>query len=283
MVNAKERRRLKRQLDQQQPVPVLNDQPVLIPVVEEITPPVDVSKLNAKERRLLRRQQERGVIIKPVKQVERPQKRMKNTLIPRKIHRTLFVGQLPFNVTKQDIQTHFIQAGEIQVRMLTNKSDGKFRGMAFIELENDEALGAALSRHHTLIKGRRINVELTASGGGTKSTLRKERIEKMREKQKEKQSEKAIAILNKIADNPESKFTKEDLDDRLIDFATWFDIETTKKALQEFHERVTDKIRNRKAFMMDILKKYRETDGDVDVKEYVKNRNARSSPRTRRN
>ncbi len=61
----------------------------------------------------------------------------------------------------------------------------------------------------------------------------------------------------------------------MIDFATWFDIETTKKALAEFDERVTDKIRNRKAFMMDILKKYRKTDGNVDVKEYVKNRNAR--------
>jgi nucleolar protein 6 len=181
----------------------------------------DVTQLNSKQRRLLLRKQkrdtegnsneEKGIQTKPRKKRKR-QEIKENKLAPvisvaesnesndddnadeknkkNKIHRTLFVGQLPFKCTEELIRKHFEEAGDIQVRMLTDKKTNKFRGLAFIEVKDNKALGAALSRHHTLLHGRRINVELTAGGGGTKSTKRKEKIETMRKKQSVKQIEK---------------------------------------------------------------------------------------------
>lgn len=47
----------------------------------------------------------------------------------------------------------------------------------------------ALSKDKSKIKGRKVNIELTAGGGGSKSEIRKERIKSRNEKfQKEKQS-----------------------------------------------------------------------------------------------
>ena len=63
-----------------------------------------------------------------VQKTKKRKKKSKKPLIERKIHRTLFVGQIPFRTTKEDIQKHFEEAGEIQVRMLTNRTTGKFKG-----------------------------------------------------------------------------------------------------------------------------------------------------------
>ena len=89
---------------------------------------------------------------------------------------------------------------------------------------------------------------------------------------------------------PDSKLTAADVDDRMIDFLSWFDYETAKVALDEYSRCVTDKVRyaalswpehsfsrdrhadsyffkiwygdrNRKAFIMGILKRFRTTDG----------------------
>ncbi|GLE10123.1 hypothetical protein PINS_up022118 [Pythium insidiosum] len=177
------------------------------------------------------------------------------------IHLTLFVGQLPFNATEADIRKHFSEAGEIQLRMLTDKKTRKFKGMAFIEVKDSKALGAALSRHHTLLKGRRINVELTASGGGNKSQQRREKIDTLRKKQSEKQLEKTRALVQKHIDTPGSKLTADDVDERMIDFLSWFDYGTAKTALDEFTKCSLDRVKNRKAFFMGILKRFRQTDG----------------------
>ena len=161
-------------------------------------------ELNAKARRALKRkaeaaEREENVVVaekknKVVVPEVKKQKTMKKRAVvkPRKIHRTLFVGQVPFKTTKEDLMIHFAEAGKVEIRMLTDKQTKKFRGMAFVEVQDEKGLGAALSRHHTLIKGRRINVEMTASGGGTKSTLRTDRLTKLKDKQTDKQLEKVF-------------------------------------------------------------------------------------------
>ncbi|CEG38972.1 h aca ribonucleoprotein complex subunit 1 [Plasmopara halstedii] len=177
------------------------------------------------------------------------------------IHLTLFVGQLPFKATEEMIRKHFAESGEIQVRMLTDKKTKKFKGMAFIEVKDSKALGAALSRHHTLLLGRRINVEMTASGGGTKSENRRNKIDLLRKKQSNVQVEKTKALIQKHIDGQEFKLQQDDVDDRMIDFLSWFDYETAKKALDEYNRCVSDRVKNRKAFFMGILKRFRQTDG----------------------
>lgn len=242
---------------------------------------VDASGLNSKQRRLLQRQAARsaeggdkGTDKKPMTEPNSGKKRKlkasKNDELdedgqPKKkvksIHLTLFVGQLPYSATRETIKKHFHESGDIEVRMMTDKKTNKFKGTAFIEVKDSKALGAALSRHHTLFNGRRINVELTASGGGNKSEQRRTKIDLLRKKQSNVQIEKTKALVQKHVDNLACKLTQEDVDERMLDFLSWFDYETAKKSLEEFNRCVSDRVMNRKAFFMGILKRFRETDG----------------------
>ncbi|GAB9462714.1 H aca ribonucleoprotein complex subunit 1 [Globisporangium polare] len=236
--------------------------------------PANGEKLNAQQRRLLARKASRpeDEATKSKASGEEGSKKRKRAgkataddADPNKkiksIHLTLFVGQLPYNATEAKVRQHFHEAGDIQVRMLTDKRTKKFKGTAFIEVKDSKALGAALSRHHTLLNGRRINVEMTASGGGNKSEQRRTKLELLRKKQSNVQVEKTKALIQKHIDSREYKLTKDDVDDRMIDFLSWFDYETAKLALEEYNRCVSDRVQNRKAFFMGILKRFRETDG----------------------
>ena len=84
------------------------------------------------------------------------------------------------------------------VRLLTTKPDPKSRqapksrGIAFLELPDSAAMQQCLKLHHTLIQGRRINVELTAGGGGN-TDGRKEKIKERNDRvgvQREKRAER---------------------------------------------------------------------------------------------
>jgi len=114
----------------------------------------------------------------------------------------VFVGNMSYDVTAEDLAKHMGDTcGEIpKVRLLTKKGDpsaldklsnskkksiakGKAqdpsapvsKGCAFVEFSNAASLQKALRFHHTMFRGRQINVELTAGGGG-KSDRRKEKI-----------------------------------------------------------------------------------------------------------
>ncbi|KAG0357576.1 hypothetical protein BC939DRAFT_429778 [Gamsiella multidivaricata] len=89
----------------------------------------------------------------------------------------VFVGNLPFNITKEQLEKHFESCGKISsVRVQTDKATGKGKGFAFMEFPDVESMQKALFFNKTLIKERPINVELTAGGGGNKSTARKQKI-----------------------------------------------------------------------------------------------------------
>lgn len=232
--------------------------------------PANGEKLNAQQRRLLARKASRpedevSKSDEASKKRKRASKATADDADPNKkiksIHLTLFVGQLPYNATEAKVRQHFHEAGDIQVRMLTDKRTKKFKGTAFIEVKDSKSLGAALSRHHTLLNGRRINVEMTASGGGNKSEQRRTKLDLLRKKQSNVQVEKTKALIQKHIDSRECKLTKDDVDDRMIDFLSWFDYETAKVALEEYNRCVSERVQNRKAFFMGILKRFRETDG----------------------
>jgi nucleolar protein 6 len=88
---------------------------------------------------------------------------------------------------------------------LTHKSDprapekaylvGQSRGIAFVEFPSSLAIQAALKLHHTELGGNRINVALTAGGGGStgerkkKIDERNQRVGEQRVKRKERESE----------------------------------------------------------------------------------------------
>ncbi|KAI7896527.1 uncharacterized protein EV154DRAFT_455689 [Mucor mucedo] len=117
----------------------------------------------------------------------------------------IFVGNLPYATTKEELEKHFENVEGIKsTRLLTDKATGKPKGFAFMEFENSKDLNKALAFHHTFFKKRQINVELTAGGGGSKSETRKEKLKVKNERLTEERAKKHEEIKGKAA--PESSY-----------------------------------------------------------------------------
>jgi hypothetical protein len=104
----------------------------------------------------------------------------------------LFVGQLPFDATEEQIRAQFRDggAGELKSVRMLHDQEKKFRGIAFIELESATQQSRALRLHRSRFgeftskrkTGRMINVERTVGGGG-RSERRREKLEGLRAEQ----------------------------------------------------------------------------------------------------
>lgn len=95
-------------------------------------------------------------------------------LLPQKY--VLFVGNLPYSVTKEQLEEHFRKTGGVKaVRIPKEKGTGKSKGFAYVEFKNRISHGIALRLHHTTLGGRKINVEFTSHGSG-KNDQRKEKL-----------------------------------------------------------------------------------------------------------
>src|SRR4051794_31775927 len=86
----------------------------------------------------------------------------------------LFVGNLPFTVTENDLQDYFAQAGSvIAVNIMQDRATGRSRGFAFVEMGSQEDATKAISMFHQKdFQGRALTVnearprEERPSGGG---------------------------------------------------------------------------------------------------------------------
>jgi cold-inducible RNA-binding protein len=72
----------------------------------------------------------------------------------------LFVGNLPFTTTENDLQDHFAQAGAvIAVNIMQDRATGRSRGFAFIEMASQEDAGKAITMFHQKdFQGRALTV-----------------------------------------------------------------------------------------------------------------------------
>ncbi|KAL9114283.1 MAG: hypothetical protein Q9227_001705 [Pyrenula ochraceoflavens] len=123
----------------------------------------------------------------------------------------LFIGNLPYTTTTSQLQSHFSSLSPVSIRHATSRpsptnstsssAPERSRGFAFLELPSYGLLKTCLKLfHHSDFQGRRINVELTAGGGGGKSVARRDKLKQKNEKlaeerrkagkQREKQREK---------------------------------------------------------------------------------------------
>ncbi|KAI8683220.1 hypothetical protein LRP88_04806 [Fusarium phalaenopsidis] len=100
----------------------------------------------------------------------------------------VFVGNLPFTATAETIQAHFASLSPIHVRCMSDPADSKpCRGFAFVEFAKVWHMRTCLDKfHHSMFEdgvspARRINVELTAGGGG-KTKRRQEKIQEKNRK-----------------------------------------------------------------------------------------------------
>jgi hypothetical protein len=83
----------------------------------------------------------------------------------------LYVGNLPFSATAEDIREAFAGVGEVaDVHLVTDRETGRARGFAFVTMGSDEAANAAIEQMNgSMLGGRPLRVneaEDRPRGGG---------------------------------------------------------------------------------------------------------------------
>ncbi|KAF8579013.1 hypothetical protein K439DRAFT_1663427 [Ramaria rubella] len=120
---------------------------------------------------------------------------------PGKTRFILFIGNLKYTTPLEAIQEHFAKCDPPpQVRLLTPKSKSptaaisKSKGCAFLEFSHRNALQQGLQLHGSTLDGRRVNVELTAGGGGKSES----RVQKVQARNKQLIEERKTRVQKKV-------------------------------------------------------------------------------------
>lgn len=59
----------------------------------------------------------------------------------------LYVGNLPYNVTNEDLASHFAPAGQVvSANVISDKFSGRSKGFGFVEMSSDEEAQAAIAQ-----------------------------------------------------------------------------------------------------------------------------------------
>ena len=78
-----------------------------------------------------------------------------NTMSQNKI----YVGNLSYNTTEQDLQTEFSQYGEIDdVNIIIDRETGRSKGFSFITYKTAESVEASLQKNGVEMDGRTLRV-----------------------------------------------------------------------------------------------------------------------------
>ena len=85
----------------------------------------------------------------------------------------VFVGNLPFNTTQEELEEVFGQSGSVtSVNIITDKFTGRSRGFGFVEMGSEEEAQAAIENlHEHELHGRPLTVneakpQQSRGGGG---------------------------------------------------------------------------------------------------------------------
>ena len=88
--------------------------------------------------------------------------------------RKLFVGNLPYETTEQDLETLFAQAGQVEtVTVMRDRVTGRARGFAFVEMASDDDAQKAITQlNGHQLGGRALTVnearpQAARPGGGS--------------------------------------------------------------------------------------------------------------------
>jgi RNA recognition motif-containing protein len=73
----------------------------------------------------------------------------------------LYIGNLPWDTTKEELMARFAQYGEVRdVRIITDKATGRSRGFGFVEFTNAAEAQLALSENGRDFGGRPLRVNI---------------------------------------------------------------------------------------------------------------------------
>ena len=72
----------------------------------------------------------------------------------------IYVGNLPYSTTEDDLRNAFAQYGEVStVNLITDKFSGQSKGFAFVEMDDNSSADAAIKAlNETQMGGRNIKV-----------------------------------------------------------------------------------------------------------------------------
>ena len=81
----------------------------------------------------------------------------------------IYVGNLPFSATEDEIREKFSEFGAVEsVNLINDRHTGQPRGFGFVEMEDEGAASAIAALDSTDLGGRtlRVSVARERSGGG---------------------------------------------------------------------------------------------------------------------
>src|SRR5215211_6339734 len=86
----------------------------------------------------------------------------------------IYVGNLSYQTTENDLTTLFEQAGQVEsVNVITDRDTGRSKGFAFVEMSNEDAEKAIAQFNGAEVNGRALTVnearpreERSGGGGG---------------------------------------------------------------------------------------------------------------------
>jgi RNA recognition motif-containing protein len=89
----------------------------------------------------------------------------------------IYVGQLPYNVTEEELREMFLQYGEVaSLNLIMDRYSGQSKGFGFIEMPNNsEADQAIKGLNKSMLKGREIKVNQAEERRNKKKTFRGKR------------------------------------------------------------------------------------------------------------
>lgn len=83
----------------------------------------------------------------------------------------IYVGNLPYSITEQDLIEMFSKFGPTkQVNLIIDKETRRSKGFAFVTFEAAEAAQASLQLDNTEVDGRKLRVNPAKEDGGARRT-----------------------------------------------------------------------------------------------------------------
>ncbi|CAD6590829.1 MAG: hypothetical protein ASARMPRED_005074 [Alectoria sarmentosa] len=110
----------------------------------------------------------------------------------------VFIGNLPYTATDDSISKHFANINPKSIRHRKRKDSGKSKGFAFLEFAGYDRMKTCLRLYHQSnfedgeSPARKLNVELTAGGGGGKSKDRKTKLRAKNERLNEQRKRRNL-------------------------------------------------------------------------------------------
>ena len=72
---------------------------------------------------------------------------------------SIYVGNLPFNATEQEVRELFERHGKVDsVKLINDRDTGKPRGFGFVEMAQNEAQGAIEALNGQQLNGRALRI-----------------------------------------------------------------------------------------------------------------------------